>query len=117
VGIAKGILMSTNFMEAGAFGKEWLDSSAKSFASLSTATQSIASEIADYTKSSYEAGAAAFEKLFSAKSLEAAIEIQTDYSKKAYESFVAETTKLSGLYADMAKEAYKPFENLVAKAR
>jgi len=109
--------MSTNFLEAGMFGKDWMDSSAKSFASLSNAAQGIASEMARYTKSSYEAGAAAFEQLFSAKSVEAAVEIQSDYSKKAYESLVAETTKLSGLYADMAKEAYKPFEQMVAKAR
>jgi phasin family protein len=109
--------MTTMFEDAGAFGKEWMQSSTKSFASLNSMAQGIASEMADYTKSSYEAGAAAFEKLFSAKSLEAAIEIQTDYSRKAYEGLVAETTKLSGLYADMAKEAYKPFEQMVAKAR
>ena len=109
--------MTTMFEDAGAFGTEWMQSSTKSLASLNSMAQGIASEMADYTKSSYEAGAAAFEKLFSAKSLEAAIEIQTDYSRKAYEGLVAETTKLSGLYADMAKEAYKPFEQMVAKAR
>jgi phasin family protein len=109
--------MTTTFEDAGSFGKEWMQNSAKSFANLSSSVQGIASEMADYTKSSYEAGAAAFEKLFSAKSLEAAMEIQTDYSKKVYEGLVAESTKLSGLYADMAKEAYKPFEQMVAKAR
>jgi phasin family protein len=105
------------FDDAGSFGKEWMQSSAQSFATLSNSVQGIASEMADYTKSSYETGAAAFERLFSAKSLEAAMEIQTDYSKKVYEGLVAESTKLSGLYADMAKEAYKPFEHMVAKAR
>lgn len=109
--------MTKIFEDAGSFGKEWAQSSSRSFTSVSNAVQGIASEMADYTKASYEAGAAAFEKLFAAKSLEAALEIQADYSKKAYEGLVAETTKLSGLYADMAKEAYKPFEQMVAKAR
>ena len=51
------------------------------------------------------------------KSLEKAIEIQTDYAKQAYEGFVAEATKMSELYADIAKEAYKPFETIVAKPK
>ncbi len=51
------------------------------------------------------------------KSLEKAIEIQTDYAKSAYEGFVSQATKMGELYADLAKEAYKPFETLVAKAK
>jgi hypothetical protein len=109
--------MTTIFEDAGVFGKEFIDGGAKSFASLSSAAQGIATEVADYTRSSYETGAATFEKLFAAKSLEAAIQIQTAYARTAYEGFVAETTKLGTLYVDMAKEAYKPFEAIVARAK
>ena len=56
----------------------------------------------------------AWEKLLGAKSLEKAIEIQTAYAKTAYEGFVAQATRMGELYADLAKEAYKPFEGLVA---
>ena len=55
------------------------------------------------------------EKLFGAKSLDKAIEIQTDYAKTAYEGFVAQATKIGELYSDLAKEAYKPFEAFAAK--
>ena len=109
--------MNAMFDGAGMFGKEFVDNGLKSFASLSRTAQAIVAETTDYTKKSYETGAATFEKLFAAKSLEAAVEIQTDYAKKAYEGFIAESTRLSGLYADMAKEAYKPFESLVAKSK
>ena len=51
-----------------------------------------------------------------AKSLEKAMEVQTEYLKSSYEDFVAEATKLGELYADLAKEAYKPFESALAKA-
>ncbi len=51
------------------------------------------------------------------KSLDKAIEVQTEYAKSAYEGFVAEATKLGELYADLAKEAYKPFETMLAKAK
>ena len=55
--------------------------------------------------------------MISSKSLEKAIEIQSDYAKQSYESFVAEATKFGDLYAELAKEAYKPFESIVAKAK
>lgn len=109
--------MAKVFEDAGVFGKEFFDSGLKSVASLSKGTQAIVAEATDFSKKSYESGTAAFEKLFSAKSLEAAIEIQSDYAKRAYEGFVAEATKIGGLYADMAKEAYKPYESVIAKAK
>ncbi|WP_394891792.1 phasin family protein [Mesorhizobium sp. AaZ16] len=108
--------MTQTFEDAGNYGKEFIDSGLKSFAALSKSAQAIAAETTDYAKKSLETGSAAMEKLLSAKSLENAIEIQADYAKQAYEGFVAEASKLSGLYADMAKDSYKPFESIVAKA-
>ena len=103
--------------DAGKFGKEYFDNSLKSFAAFSKGAQAIAVEATDYTKKSVETGSAALEKLLAAKSLEKAIEIQTDYAKTAYEGFVAQATKMNELYADLAKEIYKPFEAFVAKAK
>ena len=79
--------------------------------------QAIAVEVADYSKKAFEDGTAALEKLFGVKSLEKAIEVQTEYAKTAYEGFVAKATKIGELYADLAKETYKPFETLMAKAK
>ena len=109
--------MTQTFEDAGKFGKEFMDTGLKSFASLSKGWQAIAVEATEYTKKSFETGSAAIEKLVSAKSLEKAIEIQTDYAKQAYEGFVAEATKIGELYADLSKDAYKPFESIVAKAK
>jgi hypothetical protein len=77
--------------------------------------QTIAAETADYSKKSFEEGSAALEKLLGAKSLDKAIEIQTTYAKSAYESFVAQATKMGELYSDLAKETYKPFESFTSK--
>lgn len=106
-----------SFEDAGKAGKEFMDTGLKSFASLSKNAQAIAVEATEYSKKALETGSAAFEKLTSAKSLDKAFEIQTDYAKQAYEGFVAQATRMSELYAEMAKEAYKPFESVVAKAR
>jgi hypothetical protein len=53
--------------------------------------------------------------MLGAKSIDKALEIQTDYAKTAYEGFVAQATKIGELYADFAKETYKPFESYMVK--
>jgi len=40
--------------------------------------------------------------------MEQAIEIQTNYARRAYDDYMQQITKLSGMYANLAKEAYKP---------
>jgi hypothetical protein len=108
--------MYQNFEEMQKIGKENLDVALKSFGVASKGTQAIAAELADYSKKSFEDGTAAFEKLIGTKTLDKAIEAQTDYFKTAYEGFVAEATKIGELYADLAKETYKPFEGAISKA-
>ena len=98
------------------FGKDNMDATLKSFGAVSKSVQAIAVEVADYSKKSFEESTAAVEKLFGAMSIEKAMELQSDYVKLAYEGFVAEATKLGELYADLAKESYKPFESYLVKA-
>ena len=106
-----------NIEDVQKMSKDNMDATMKSFGVLSKATQAIATEVADYSKKSFEDGSKVMEKLLGVKSIEKAIEIQTDYAKQSYESFVAEASKIGNLYAELAKEAYKPFESVVAKAK
>ncbi|MGA3309808.1 MAG: phasin family protein [Xanthobacteraceae bacterium] len=98
------------------FGKDSMDMAMTSFGAWTKNAQAIASEVVDYSKKSFEESAAAWEKLVGAKSLEKAMEVQSEYLKSSYEDFVAQSTKLGELYVDLAKEAYKPFEGVLAKA-
>ena len=77
--------------------------------------QAIAVEASDYSKKSVEDGSKYFEKLMGAKSLDAVIEVQTEYFKKSYEGVVGQMTKMGEMYADLAKEMAKPYEGMVAK--
>lgn len=96
--------------------KDNMDAAMKSFGAFTKTGQQIAAEVADYSKKSFEDGTKVMEKLLGAKSLDKAMEIQTDFAKVAYENFVAQATKIGELYSDFAKESYKPFENFAAKA-
>jgi phasin family protein len=98
------------------FGKNGTDMAVMSLAVWTKGAQAIAAEVVDYSRKSAESSAAAWEKLLNAKSIEKAAEVQTEFLKLSYENFVAEATKLSELYVDLAKEAYRPFEGAVAKA-
>ena len=97
--------------------KENVDLAMKSVGVFSKGAQAIAVEVADYSKKAFEDGSAALEKLFGVKSLDKAIEVQTEFAKTSYEGFVAKATKIGELYADLAKETYKPFETIIAKAK
>jgi len=96
-------------------GKDSMDMALNSFGAWTKNAQTLASEIADYSRKSFEDSAAAWEKLIGTKSLDKALEEQTEYFKSSYEDFIAQSTKLGELYVDLAKEAYKPFEGVLAK--
>jgi phasin family protein len=97
-------------------GEDNMGAAMSSFGACTKNAQAIAAEVADYSKKSLEDCAAAWEKLASAKSLDKAAEVQSEFMKSAYEDFVARATKLGELYVDLAKEAYKPFEGVFTKA-
>ena len=107
--------MIKNFDDVQKLSKDNMDTAMKSFGAFSKTSQAIAAEFADYSKKSFEDSTKVMEKLLGAKSFDKALEIQTDYAKSAYEGFVAQASKIGELYADLAKETYKPFESYVAK--
>lgn len=113
----KGITMVKNFEDLQQVSKDNVEVAMKSVGALSKGAQAIAVEVADYSKKSFEDGTAALEKLFGVKSFEKAIELQTEFAKTSYEGFVAKASKIGELYADLAKESYKPFESMFAKAK
>jgi hypothetical protein len=55
------------------------------------------------------------EKLFGVRSLNTAIEVQSEYAKVVYDDFNAQIGKLGQHYADLAKVALKSSEDLVPK--
>jgi hypothetical protein len=81
----------------------------------SNAFLAIATAYGDYTKKSFEDTKLFVEKLSGVKSLDKAIEVQTEFAKTAYDTFVTESQKIGVLYSDLAKQSYKPFGDFVAK--
>jgi phasin family protein len=97
------------------FGKEQLETVTASAAGLQSGIQAIASAYGDYTRKSFEDTKQFVEKLSGVKSLDKAVEAQTEYARSAYETFVAEAQKIAGLYTDLAKMTFKPLEGIAAR--
>jgi phasin family protein len=97
------------------YGKEQFEQCVASATSVQHGLQAIASAYGDYTKKSFEDTKSFVEKLSGVKSLDKAVEAQTDFARSAYETFVAESQKIAGLYSDLAKQAFKPVETVVSK--
>ena len=97
------------------YGKEQFESAVASATNAQSGLSAIATAYGDYAKKAYEDTKFFAEKLSGVKSLEKAIEAQTEYAKTAYETFVAESQKIASLYGDLAKQVVKPFESLASK--
>ena len=109
--------MIKNFEDFQKLGQQNVDTAMKLIGEWSKGWQAIAAEMTDYTKRSFEEGTATVEKLLSAKSFEQAVEIQTGYAKRAYDEYMHQMSKIGGLYAELAKEAYKPVEKAMQSVR
>jgi phasin family protein len=104
-----------NIDDASKKSKEAMDTMLKNYSEVTKGFQAIATEATDYSRKSFQDLSSFMEAMTSVKSVEAVFELQTSFMKSSYESFVAEATKMSEMYADLAKVAYKPYEATMAK--
>lgn len=109
--------MFKNIEDIQQFGKTQFEAASVSANAVSKGFQRIAVETGDFSKKSLEASTGLFEKLAGVKTLDKAIEIQTDFAKSSYEAFVAQATKMGEIYAAIAQEAFRPMEDAFAKAQ
>jgi hypothetical protein len=81
----------------------------------SISIQTIANAYGDYTKKSLQESRSFVEKLMDVRSFDKAIEVQTEFARQAYANLVAESQKICGLYGELAKQIFRPWEDFAAK--
>ncbi len=108
--------MNQQFEAVQKFGIDSFDATVKAFDVASTGTKVLVAETVDYAKRSFDDGTVAFEKLAGAKSIDQAIQIQTEYFRSAYDAFVAQSTKTRELYTKLAQDSLVPFAFLRSTA-
>lgn len=95
--------------------KEQSDAVMASANAVAASVQTITAAHADYTRKALKDGSEFIRKLASLQAPGDAMALQSEYAKTSYDAFVAETKKITELYADLAQQAYRPLEGLVAK--
>jgi phasin family protein len=97
--------------------KDFGDAAMSSAKTLATSVQTIATAHADYAKKAMEHGSEFISQLTSVKEPAKVMELQSEFVKNSYETFVAEAKKISELYTDFFKQTAKPLEALIAKKK
>jgi hypothetical protein len=77
--------------------------------------QAIVNVYGEYTRKSFEQTWSFFEKLAGVRSLDKALEAQTEYARSAYDTFVLESQKIAGLYSELARQRAMRFEGFIAR--
>ena len=77
--------------------------------------QTIANAYGDYASKSLEQTWSYFEKLAAVRSPDKALEVQTEFAKQAYETFIAESQKILELQSELARQRAVFLEGFMAR--
>jgi hypothetical protein len=110
--------------QAGVVGREFqraaersLEAASQSFSEANKGFQSLAAEMTDYSKRSFDDAVRTWEQLIGVRSLEKVLDIQSQYAKRVYENHVAELSKLAEMYTGMVRDASKPIREASRQSR
>jgi hypothetical protein len=96
-------------------GKDGFDAIVRSFAEMNKGFQAIGAEMTSYSKKAFDEGMQTWEQLLGVRSIDQAVEIQSQYTKRAYDSYVAEVTKLGEICAAVARSASAPVQKAIER--
>ena len=103
------------FEDIQSYGKEQFEQVVANATTFQSGITAIANAYGEHVKKQFEETKSLAEKLSGVKSLDKALEAQSDYARSAYETFVADAQKIATLYGDLAKHTFKPLEGLASK--
>src|SRR4051794_7050797 len=86
---------------------------AAAFEGVPISVQTIATAYGDYTRKSFEQTRSFVDKLTRVRSLDKALEVQIEFARQAYETFVGEMQKICGLHNALAKQSLKLLERFM----
>ena len=93
------------------------EAAGRSFSEANKGFQALAAEMMNYSKAAFDDAIRTWEQLMGVRSLEQAIQIQSDYAKRVYDNHMAELSKLGEMGAGMVRDASKPIQQASRKFR
>jgi hypothetical protein len=77
--------------------------------------QTIANAYGDYTRKLLDETNSFVEKLTGVRSFDKVVEVQTEFAKQVYQTFVTDSKKLRELHGELARQTLKPLQGLAAR--
>ena len=102
------------FDEMASFNKQTVDAMMQSANAASKSFESVSAELLAFQKQSIEDMMAATKATMASRSMQEIIEINTDFAKSAFDSYVGQMTKLGDLVSSAAKETFEPLNTQVS---
>jgi phasin family protein len=104
-GVDKSLAAMSEF---NAFGKENVEAWVASATATTKGLEALSARAVAYSKAAMEDHVAATKSIMGAKSVQEAMERQSDYARKAFDGYVAELNKMSDMMSGLTKDAFKP---------
>ena len=102
------------YEQAFVFGKDNAEAVLKSATLAGKGVEAITSEVFAYSRQSVEESVAATKAMLGSKSVQELLELQSDYVKSAFETYVAEMNRMRDLAMTVAKDAAEPLQERFA---
>ncbi len=94
-------------------GQQNIDAMVKAGQIMAVGMESVSRELMSFAKAAAEANAAAATKMFSAKTMQEAIDLQNAYARESFDNAVAETGKLTEMSVKLTTDAFAPIQSRV----
>ncbi len=96
-----------------AYGKDTAEAYLKSANVAGKGVETLSNEFYSFSKQALEGHMTAAKALMGSKSLFEAFELQTDFAKSSFDTYVGEMTKLGEIYASATKQAIEPLQGRI----
>jgi hypothetical protein len=93
------------------------ETASRSFSEANKGFQALTAEMMAYSKAAFDDAMHTWGQLIGVRSLDQAIQIQSDYAKRAYDNHIAELSKMGELCMGTMRDASKPVEDAARRSR
>ena len=97
--------------EVGELQKKNMEAFAESTRITTKGIEELSTRAASYSRDAFEKGVEAARSMSSAQSVQEAMEMQANFTKSAFESYLGEMNAMTGMFASLVREASAPLNS------
>lgn len=105
--------LTKNYDQLLSYGRDTMEAYMKAANAAGKGVETLQSELYTFSKQSLEDSMTATKALMGSKSIHEAFELQSDFAKSSFNSYVGQMSKLSEIMMSAAKDAFVPLQGRV----